>query len=63
MNRLLFSLQAPDLQQRMISEDKVLFQWIIILTLIRFWLVDALDLIVTYGPDDESLLDPSGWYP
>jgi len=63
MNRLLFSLQAPDLQQRKISEDKVLFSWIIILMLIRCWLVDALDLLATYGPDDECLLNPPDWYP
>jgi len=31
--------------------------------LIRFWLVDALDLIATYGPKEESLLNPPNWYP
>jgi len=50
-----YRLRAPELNERRVSDDKVLFWWIIILILVRFWLVDSMDLIATRTPHDDYL--------
>ena len=55
MKYLLYKLQAPELNGRRVSDDKVLFWYIIILILVRFWLVDSVDLTATRTPHDDYL--------
>jgi hypothetical protein len=49
------TLEAPDLNQQKVSDDKLLFRSIIVLSLIWFWLLNGMDLVATYHPHDDSL--------
>ena len=55
MKYLPFKLHAPELNERRVSDDKVLLWWIIILILVRFWLINSMDLIATRTPHDDYL--------
>ena len=50
-----YRLHAPELNDRCLSDDKILFWWIIILISVRFWMVDSIDLIATRTPHDDYL--------
>jgi hypothetical protein len=49
------NLHAPELNEHRVSDDKILFWWIIILIAVRFWLVNTMDLIATRTPHDDYL--------
>ena len=55
MEYLPYKLSAPELNERRVSDDKILFWWIIILIVVRFWLVNTMDLIATRTPHDDYL--------
>lgn len=50
-----FSFVAPPYRKVKISEDRVLFWWMLILILVRLWFVQAQGFIATYTPHDDYL--------
>ncbi|MGI9537625.1 MAG: hypothetical protein ACR2PB_11175 [Desulfocapsaceae bacterium] len=50
-----FSLEAPPYRKATISEDRVLFWWMLILILVRLWFVQSQGFIATYTPHDDYL--------